>query len=200
MKLNVENFPKDFNWDNGMFPPLDALTYWHYLQEAKKVIEVGCGNSTVLAVEAGVDLVAIDPDPRVPMERIIKKPVQSISVDMFTLEPKDILFIDSSHIYKEGNDVWYLIEKVIPTLKKGVRVHFHDYFKPYGYPEEWGNIEWNEQDYAETLAKKHKVLKTNYTLCKEHNEELKKMYPFVPEGITTNFPAVMGSSLWLEIK
>ena len=39
IKLNVEGFPSDFNFYNDQFPPLDALTYWHFLKSAKRVVE-----------------------------------------------------------------------------------------------------------------------------------------------------------------
>ncbi len=56
--LNVQGFPQEFDFHNGQFPPLDALTYWHYLKKAKRVIEVGCGYSTFLASKAGVEITA----------------------------------------------------------------------------------------------------------------------------------------------
>lgn len=44
---------------------------------------------------------------------------------MIYLEENDILFIDSSHVAKMG-DVNYLLFEILPRLKKGIFIHFHD--------------------------------------------------------------------------
>ncbi|MCZ8539210.1 hypothetical protein [Psychrobacillus psychrodurans] len=49
----------------------------------------------------------------------------------------DILFIDSYHVSKIGSDVNYIIFEILPKLKPGVRIHFHDIFYPFEYPEKW---------------------------------------------------------------
>ena len=142
LKLNIEGFPMDYNFYNDQFPPLDALTYWHFLQKAKRVIEVGCGYSTHLSWKSKAECTLIDPQPRVFSIDVpyILKPVQEVDISVFNqLKSNDILFIDSSHIYSKGSDVEYLIETIIPTLKKGVVIHFHDYFGEHGYPEAWRN-------------------------------------------------------------
>jgi hypothetical protein len=205
LQLDIKDFPIEFNYDNGQFPPLDALTYWHFLKNAKKVIEIGCGFSTYLAFKSGKDLTAIDPEPRIIYNNInyIRKYVQDVSLDYFLkLENNDILFIDSSHIYSKGSDVEYLVMNILPYLNKGVIIHFHDYFDKDGYPSEWKNYpnmrDWNESEYLLNLKEKYKVLVVNHLVCKYHNDELKIKYPFVPNDIKTNFGAVRGSSLWLK--
>ena len=204
-KLNIEGFPINFNWYNDQFPPLDALTYWHFLKGAKKVIEVGCGYSTQLAWQSGKDVIAIDPFPRVFSVDIpyVLKPVQEVPLALFEqLNQGDILFIDSSHIYAEGTDVYFLINDVLPKLKEGVLIHFHDYFGPYGYPTEWQqNREmklWNENEYIMPLLVDYQVLCFNYDLSQTQNEQLKAAYPFVPTDIKNNLGAVRGASLWLK--
>ena len=70
-------------------------------------------------------------------------------IEFFTsLEPGDLLFIDSSHVCKTGSDVNYLYLQVLPQLKPGVRIHIHDIFLPQEYLKEWvldENRSWNEQ-------------------------------------------------------
>jgi hypothetical protein len=204
-KLNIDGFPINFNWYNDQFPPLDALTYWHFLKDAKKVIEVGCGYSTQLAWQSGVDVTAIDPQPRVFSVDIpyILKPVQEVELAVFEqLNQGDILFIDSSHIYAEGSDVHFIINEVLPKLKEGVLIHFHDYFGRYGYPTEWQqNPEmklWNENDKLMPLLVGYQVLFFNYDISKTQNEQLLAAYPFVPTDIKNNLGAVRGASLWLK--
>lgn len=78
---------------------------------------------------------------------IITEKVQEVSLDIFSsLNSGDLLFIDSSHVVKCGSDLQYLLFEVLPRLKSGVFVHFHDIFYPFEYPEIWLNkgIYWNE--------------------------------------------------------
>ncbi len=62
------------------------------------------------------------------------------------LHENDILFIDSTHVAKTGSDVNYLIFEILPSLNKGVLIHFHDVFYPFEYPKEWvlSGRSWNE--------------------------------------------------------
>ena len=64
-----------------------------------------------------------------------------------TLEANDILFIDSSHVSKIGSDVNFILFQILPILKPGVLIHFHDIYYPFESPEH-GILEkkwfWNE--------------------------------------------------------
>jgi hypothetical protein len=206
LNLSVEDFPNEFDWYNDQFPPLDALTYWHLLKEAKKVIEVGCGYSSILSYKANVELIPIDPNPRIMYPNIsyIKEEVQKMPLSMFQeLNEGDILFIDSSHIYKEGSDVHFLIHEVIPTLKDGVLIHFHDYFGLDGYPSDWQQHHemkhWNENDKIIELEEEYNVIVCNHYISNKFQKELKEKYSFVPTDITQNLGAVKGASIWFKI-
>jgi len=48
-----------------------------------------------------------------------------------------VLFIDSSHVSKVGSDVNHILFNILPALRPSVRVHFHDVFYPFEYPENW---------------------------------------------------------------
>jgi hypothetical protein len=205
LDLDIADFPKDFDWHNDQFPPLDALTYWHFLSKAKRVIEIGCGYSTWLSSRANVELIAIDPLPRViyPNIEYVRSYVQDVYVDTFdVLDVNDILFIDSSHIYETGSDVHFLIHEILPKLKKGVLIHFHDYFGMYGYPKSWLNDVnmrlWNENDIIIRIVHDYEVLAFNYLISENNNDELKSKYDFVPNNIISNLGAVKGASLWLK--
>jgi hypothetical protein len=66
------------------------------------------------------------------------KPVQQIDLVTFEeLEENDFLFIDSSHVGKIGSDVLDIIFDILPRLRNGVIVHFHDVLWPFEYPENW---------------------------------------------------------------
>jgi hypothetical protein len=79
---------------------------------------------------------------------IIDEPVQSVNMDLFrSLNENDILFIDSSHIMKTGSDVNFELFEILPNLKSGVVIHFHDIFSGWEYPDQWiieNNRSWNE--------------------------------------------------------
>jgi hypothetical protein len=48
---------------------------------------------------------------------------------------------------KTGSDVVYELFEILPRLRSGVVVHFHDVFYPFEYPFEWvvvRNYSWNE--------------------------------------------------------
>jgi hypothetical protein len=53
------------------------------------------------------------------------------------LEANDILFIDSTHVSKVDSDVNCIFFEILPRLKPGVYIHFHDVFYPFEYVKEW---------------------------------------------------------------
>ena len=145
-------------WNQDWFPRLDAAAAYAMVRtlKPKRIVEVGCGHSTRFLARAVADgrldtrIVAIDPEPRASLEglkvRWLKQPAQSTEPALFAgLEERDILFIDSSHQLKPGSDVEYLLQKALPRLAKGVRVHFHDIFLPDPYPLAWAWRRYNEQ-------------------------------------------------------
>ncbi len=147
-----------YSWGDGLvlhamirqFPP-------------KRIIEVGSGWSsaciidTIEAAGLACSFKLIDIDLTTARSRIgqysgqiemFEQPVQQIDPALFTtLESGDILFIDSSHVMKTDSDLNHLLFNVLPVLKSGVRVHFHDIFWPFDYPDGWSiteNRSWNE--------------------------------------------------------
>lgn len=131
----------------------------------KSIIEVGSGFSTYVSARAIVmnekeghrtDLTAIEPYPNSSLRngfpglsRVVAKKVEDVEMGLFLkLKDNDILFVDSSHVVKTGNDVSFLYLDMFPRLKKGVLIHIHDVFFPFPYPREWVLEErrfWNEQ-------------------------------------------------------
>lgn len=77
-----------------------------------------------------------------------ESPVQTAGLDHYgRLEAGDILFIDSTHVSKAGSDVNFELFEILPRLKPGVIVHFHDIFYPFEYPDPWifeARRSWNE--------------------------------------------------------
>jgi hypothetical protein len=69
---------------------------------------------------------------------IVPSRLQDLDPDFFLqLEPNDILFIDSTHVSKVNSDVNCIFFEILPRLKSGVFIHFHDVFYPFEYVKEW---------------------------------------------------------------
>lgn len=146
-------------WNQDWFPRLDAAAAYAMVRtlEPKRIVEVGSGHSTRFLARAVSDgrldtrIVAIDPEPRASLVglnvRWLKQPVQATELALFErLEERDILFVDSSHQLKPGSDVEFLLQRVLPCLARGVRLHFHDIFLPDAYPVTWTWRRYNEQE------------------------------------------------------
>lgn len=116
----------------------------------KRIIEVGSGHSSKIIRDALqlnekeghsyekytiIDpYSSINPSDFVKKLELIKKPVETIDIEMFKeLKENDILFIDSSHVCKIGSDVNFEILELLPILNKNVHIHFHDIDLPYEY-------------------------------------------------------------------
>jgi hypothetical protein len=114
-----------------------------------RIIQVGAGVSTAIILHAAEfagykpEILCIDPHPTRFLARsvasgairLIGRKVQDVDIGLLTaLNPGDLLFIDSTHAVKPCGDVNYLILEVLPLLRAGVWVHFHDIYFPYDYP------------------------------------------------------------------
>jgi len=160
--------PHEFYLGNGLFESVDAEVLHCFVRhfKPKKILEIGSGYSTLISAKAatinaekdgcGTQVIAIEPYPHSViahgfpgLTKLVTKRVEQVGMDLFRgLDKDDILFIDSSHVVKIGNDVLYEYLEVLPRLKPGVLVHIHDIFLPAGYPEHWvmnEHIFWTEQ-------------------------------------------------------
>lgn len=115
----------------------------------KNIVEVGSGVSTYCMVKAdelnkketgeNAKITSIEPYPSMALKNLAgvnlrPEKVQLTPMEIFTsLGRNDFLFIDSSHTVKAGGDVNFLILEVLPRLKPGVIIHFHDIYLPYDY-------------------------------------------------------------------
>jgi hypothetical protein len=155
-----------FDFANRMYGPGDAEVLYAMLRHLRPatVVEVGSGNSTLLAIEAlrrnasegsRGRLVALDPSPRLPLPSasplLEHRPVAigEAPANLFEdLGSGDVLFVDSSHVTKLGSDVNRIVLDLLPSLSVGVHVHFHDVFLPWEYPRRLTAEEekfWTEQ-------------------------------------------------------
>lgn len=197
---------RKFSLANSGYRAGDAEIYYAMLRRFKpsRVIEIGCGNSTLVACMAlgknreeapneGCHYVCIEPylptylrpAPKGVTE-IIEKPVQDVSLDVFKmLRGGDFLFIDSSHVAALGSDVVYEYLEILPQLNGGVIVHIHDIFLPFEYPESWARKQrffWNEQYVLHAMlsgSSDFEVLLPAYAL-----------FQLRPESFRTAFPSI----------
>jgi hypothetical protein len=159
-----ENLRYFFN--NGWFCHSDAIMLYSIMRhyKPKKIVEVGSGVSSAamldtrdlfLSDELSLTFIEPFPDRLYTMiseedkkkSKIIPTILQLADITLFDqLEENDILFIDSSHVSKVGSDVNYIFFDILPRLKSGVIIHFHDIFYPFEYPKDWvyGGRNWNE--------------------------------------------------------
>ena len=173
----------------------------------RRLVEVGSGYSSKVTIETNrrflnnsVKCQFVEPYPsgflkEVAGDAVIESPVQDVPLEIFsTLEAGDILFIDSSHVSKVGSDVNFIFFHILPILRPGVRIHFHDVFYPFEYPEEWilQGKAWNE-DY---------LLRAFLQFNREFKIELFPNYlmQFHPKFFESNMPLCLkdpGGSIWL---
>ena len=171
--ITSTNFPskKDkrcrYYVNNDVYPIGDAtiLRAMILATKPKRIIEIGSGFSSACMLdaldesgnlEANVTFVEPYPERLLGLLRpsdnqrckIIKQPVQALDVHLFEdLQQNDILFIDSTHVLKTASDVHFELFEVMPRLRNGVLIHFHDVHYPFEYPESWIfdlNYSWNE--------------------------------------------------------
>lgn len=151
-------------FEQDWFPTLDAVAAYALIRARRpcRIVEVGSGHSTRVMARAVADggfactFTAIDPAPRARLDGLavtyVRATVHDADRAIFaTLEPGDVLFIDSSHVLMPGSDVDLLFNQVLPRLKPGVIVHIHDIFLPDDYPASWGWRGYNEQQGAACL-------------------------------------------------
>jgi len=115
---------------------------------------------------------------------MIEKPVQEVELSLFeNLNANDILFIDSSHVVKIGNDVIFEYSEILPRLKSGVLIQIHDIFLPDDYPKQWVVNEhkfWAEQYLLQsflTYNSEFEIIWTSSFYSLKYKDKLEKAIP-----------------------
>jgi predicted O-methyltransferase YrrM len=120
-----------------------------------RIIEIGSGYSSAVMIdtnekflESRASMTFVEPFPERlkallkaddhTKYHILESFVQDLDLDIFrALEANDILFIDSSHVSKIGSDLNFILFEILPILRPGVLIHFHDIYYPFELPEHW---------------------------------------------------------------
>ncbi|HEX3860523.1 MAG TPA: class I SAM-dependent methyltransferase [Stellaceae bacterium] len=155
-----------FYLDNPVYSYGDAVVLCGMISHLKprRIIEIGSGFSSACMLDQieisslSTEITFIDPYPErlialltegdLSKYKLISKNLQEVPLETFdALQEGDILFIDSTHVMKAGSDVNYELFEILPRIRNGVYIHFHDTFWPFEYPEGWifnRGYSWNE--------------------------------------------------------
>lgn len=213
-----QNKPSDaeFGYINKMCGPGDAEIYYSMIRSysPRRIIEIGSGNSTLLALLAVAANRRDDPDYRCtiacvePYEmpwlestgvEVIRERVEQIGLERFaSLGENDILYIDSSHVIRPHGDVLREFHEILPSLAPGVLVQVHDVFTPRDYPEHWLRRQrrlWNEQYLLEAFLafnSRFSIICANNWLKHNHWDAFRRACP-----MTT--PAHEPGGFWMRV-
>lgn len=191
------------DFDHGPFRSGDS-EYWYSLIRYKKparVFEIGCGHSTLIAMQAirknqeettgyRCKHLCIEPYEMPWLEKtgatVVRQRVEDVGKAIFSeLTHGDILFIDSSHVIRPQGDVLFAYLVLLPLLNKGVIVHIHDIFSPRDYLKDFVINEvrfWNEQYLLEaflTSNRDWKIIGALNYLHHNYFETLREKCPFL---------------------
>lgn len=203
-----------YQFENGFYSYTDGLALYSMIRKLKpkRIIEVGSGHSSALMLDVNqlffhnaIELTFIEPYPE-RLNTLIKETdrqsativvdmVQSVSLDVFKkLDAGDMLFIDSSHVVKTGSDLTYILFEVLPILKSGVSIHFHDVFYPFEYPKQWvfEGRNWNEDYFLRAFLMYNTDFEVTFFadyLHKKHSKAFETMPLFYKNS---------GGNLWIR--
>jgi hypothetical protein len=162
--------PDRWTRDNPFYETGDAEIAYAFVRHIRprRIIELGSGYSTLVVAHAvehnraagdEVSYRAFNPwwpasfaeegKPPPGLDSHERIPAEEVPLTEFDeLESGDILFVDTSHTVKLAGDVNRIVLEVLPRLKPGVWVHFHDIWLPFEYHENLVRLMklyWNEQ-------------------------------------------------------
>jgi hypothetical protein len=201
--------------ENPSYSLLDATIHYAMIRalRPRRVMELGSGHSTLVTAQAGqlndadgspLTLEAHDPFPSLVrddlpgLDALHRTPAQDIPLTAFeALEGGDLLFVDTTHTVKIGSEVNYVLLEVLPRLRPGVVVHFHDVYLPFEYPRRWMEdlaLYWNEQYLLQAFLANNEswdVLVAVHALGRLRRTELEESLP--PAGVEQG-----GAGFWMR--
>ena len=202
---NIKNRMERFLIRNGSFECGDAEFLFQFVRhfKPKKIIEIGCGNSTKITSKA---LSLNHEKDSIPSTHICIEPYEQPWLDTFSniklirqkledyefswgeeLNAGDLLFVDSSHVIRPQGDVLKEYLEIFPQLKSGVFVHIHDIFSPRDYLSEWivDDVRfWNEQYLLEAMlgnTSRYEIIASLNFLKHSYFEDLERVCPFLTD-------------------
>ena len=202
-------------FENPSFSYADAIVLYSLIRHAKpsKIVEVGSGFSSCVMLDTSacffdsqIACTFIDPhpelflalvgDPQQENSEIIDSPLQAVDISIFSaLSEGDILFIDSTHVSKVGSDVNRIFFEILPALKSGVFVHFHDIFYPFEYIKQWiySGKAWNEAYLLRAFLQYNQQFQIQFFNSFMHYAHREKLGEAMPLCLKNP-----GGSIWLK--
>ena len=201
---------------NDVYEEVDSELLYAFVRHLRprRIVELGSGVSSFVIAHAcdanrrdGVDAEYEVYDPYPPLRECLGQlgavtrhrelPAQSVPLEAFDrLDADDVLFVDTTHTVKIGSEVNRIVLDVLPRLRPGVVVHFHDIFLPWEYHRHWieGDWKWNEQYLVQAFLAMNpscEVLVSCMALARDHHEELGRLVP-------TLRPASAPTAFWIR--
>jgi Methyltransferase domain len=195
----------DFRLGNGRFESGDAEFLYQVIRckKPRRLLEIGSGNSTLVALAAinrnraedsnySCDQVCIEPYEAPWLEKtgakVLRQRVEDVDAAIFSrLQKDDLLFIDSTHVIRPQGDVLTEYLEILPKLNSGVIVHIHDIFSPRDYPASWVMEQlllWNEQYLLEAFLTENRnwsIIGALNLLKHRHFEALQRVCPYLTQ-------------------
>jgi hypothetical protein len=210
---------KSFYFKNSMFAAGDAEALYSFIRAFKPstIIEIGSGYSTLVVRMALEDNQHDDPAYTLrhicfePFENswlektgaeIRRERIERADLSLFeTLQPNDIVFIDSTHVLRTQGDVECEYLRILPRIPPQVLVHIHDIFTPRDYPKQWLKTErrfWTEQYLLEAFLscnREFEILLNLNDLYRNNIPELREAFPMLAMS-----PEANPGSFWMRRK
>lgn len=199
-------------WNNRWMPSYDAAAIYGFIAKLcpSRYLEIGSGYSTKFARRSiqenspHTKIISVDPHPRADVDtlcdQIIRSPMEEVDPQVLAamLSPGDVLFVDGSHRSFQGSDVTIVFTELLPAIKPGVVVGFHDIYLPYDYPPIFKDYFYNEQYllmmYLLDNRRDRVILPVNYC-C--HDPDLWTLYKKCFAQPSLEKVNLGGSSFWL---
>jgi hypothetical protein len=148
-RQNIFQMASQSNGEEG-FGAIEADFLYAFVrtQRPRQIFQIGCGVSTAVCLLAAHDagyapeVICVEPYPtdyllrEAEQNRITLIPQKAQSLDLHAIEAlgDDLLFfVDSSHTLGPAGEVTRIVLEMLPRLKTGAWVHFHDIWFPYDY-------------------------------------------------------------------
>lgn len=206
--------PLRYGFNNIYFGPSDVTVLYSMIRELQpaRIIEVGCGFSSAAMLDVNelffnntIQCTFIEPEAerfRSILKtsdqnvRLLEQKLQDVDLSLFSeLEANDILFVDSSHVAKIDSDVNYLFFQVLPRLRAGVYIHWHDIYYPFTLPADWvqKGWHWNEAFLLRAFLannSQYEIQFFNSYLSRFHMDDIAALNPHARDH--------SGCSLWIK--
>jgi hypothetical protein len=127
----------------------DFLFAFVAAKKPKQIFQIGCGVSTAVCLLAAdhagyvPEIICVEPYPTYFLVgealqgriKLLQEKAEMLDLGIIESLGDDLLFfVDSSHTLGPAGEVTRIVLEMLPRLKPGAWVHFHDIWFPYDYP------------------------------------------------------------------